>query len=155
MEGFGNGGSPDLETVLKTLAALAPTPQNRHPHNHILQSGQEGQVQSSIISSHDGPSTNKRLSVLESPVPQSSRSDRTREMNKDKSTPTPGLDLNIQPSSSSVIDPATIIDWPKGLRCVSKIAAQNPKFKETFQQMIADQDKHEILWYELRLPDKR
>ncbi|KAF2086729.1 hypothetical protein K490DRAFT_43651 [Saccharata proteae CBS 121410] len=46
-----------------------------------------------------------------------------------------------------VIDPATIIDWPQGLRCVSKIAARNPNFKTVLQKMITDQDKHELEWY--------
>lgn len=31
-------------------------------------------------------------------------------------------------TSTPLIDPSTITEWKQGLRCVSKIAAQNPEF---------------------------
>lgn len=39
-------------------------------------------------------------------------------------------------SSTPLIDPATIIDWKQGLRCVSKIAAQNPDFAASIRKVL-------------------
>ncbi|GAB7339441.1 hypothetical protein MBLNU457_6071t1 [Dothideomycetes sp. NU457] len=49
-----------------------------------------------------------------------------------------------------VIDPAAITDWSHGLRCVTKIAAQNPHFAEIINRMIKQQRKHEMQWYSSR-----
>jgi len=35
----------------------------------------------------------------------------------------------------SVIDPAVITDWSHGLRCVTKIAAQNPHFADIINRV--------------------
>ncbi|KAH6616816.1 hypothetical protein C7974DRAFT_52743 [Boeremia exigua] len=49
-------------------------------------------------------------------------------------------------SSTPLIDPATIIDWKQGLRCVSKIAAQNPQFTITVRKLIKDQEGNVRQW---------
>ena len=46
-----------------------------------------------------------------------------------------------------VIDATSIVDWPAGIRCVSKAAAQTPWFTESIQKMIRDQRRHEQQWY--------
>lgn len=38
-------------------------------------------------------------------------------------------------SQPSVIDPATITEWSAGLRCVSKVAAQNRQFADTIKRV--------------------
>ncbi|KAK1064106.1 hypothetical protein LTR33_012147 [Friedmanniomyces endolithicus] len=50
-------------------------------------------------------------------------------------------------SPKPMIDPATIITWQEGLRCLTKIAAQNAQFAATIRGMIDDQKKHELRWY--------
>ncbi|RMZ71694.1 ATP synthase subunit beta [Pyrenophora seminiperda CCB06] len=42
--------------------------------------------------------------------------------------------------SSPVIDPSTITEWKQGLRCMSKIAAQNPEFAPTVRKLMKDQE---------------
>lgn len=49
-------------------------------------------------------------------------------------------------SSTPLIDPATIIDWKQGLRCVSKIAAQNPHFSVSVRKLIKDQEGNVRQW---------
>jgi hypothetical protein len=43
--------------------------------------------------------------------------------------------------SSPLIDPSTITEWKQGLRCVSKIAAQNPDFGSAVRKVI-----HMLCW---------
>ncbi|KAK0337046.1 hypothetical protein LTR91_008871 [Friedmanniomyces endolithicus] len=50
-------------------------------------------------------------------------------------------------SPKPMIDPATIITWQEGLRCLTKIAAQNAQFAVVIRGMIDDQKKHELRWY--------
>jgi hypothetical protein len=46
--------------------------------------------------------------------------------------------------SSPLIDPATIIEWKQGLRCVSKIAAQNSEFASTVRKVSLTLRKYYI-----------
>jgi hypothetical protein len=39
-------------------------------------------------------------------------------------------------TSTPLIDPATIIEWKQGLRCVSKIASQNPEFAASVRKVL-------------------
>ncbi|OCK83354.1 hypothetical protein K432DRAFT_184766 [Lepidopterella palustris CBS 459.81] len=56
-------------------------------------------------------------------------------------------DLDRNSSTPPLIDPATITQWPEGLRCVSKIASQNPHFKGAIRKLMADQESHERAWW--------
>ncbi|KAK3637362.1 hypothetical protein LTR56_013712 [Elasticomyces elasticus] len=63
-------------------------------------------------------------------------------------------DPRLRPQSRSataspkpIVDPATIITWQEGLRCVTKIAAQNAQFAVSIRRMIEDQKKNEMRWY--------
>ncbi|KXT18315.1 hypothetical protein AC579_956 [Pseudocercospora musae] len=49
-----------------------------------------------------------------------------------------------------MIDPATITVWSEGLRCVTKLAAQNAQFAESIRRMIKDQRANEMRWYSER-----
>jgi hypothetical protein len=49
------------------------------------------------------------------------------------STPTPRPQDRVY---TSLIDPATITDWKQGLRCVSKIAQQNPEFAASIRKVL-------------------
>ncbi|PNS15767.1 hypothetical protein CAC42_4219 [Sphaceloma murrayae] len=64
----------------------------------------------------------------------------------------------LQPSrqpAGPVVDPATITEWSAGLRCISKIAAQNPNFAPAIKRMISNQRKNEMDWYAKRQELKR
>lgn len=52
--------------------------------------------------------------------------------------------------STPLIDPATIIDWKQGLRCVSKIAASNPEFAGKVRKLVKDQEGNVRMWEEGR-----
>ncbi|KYG46420.1 hypothetical protein M433DRAFT_30651, partial [Acidomyces richmondensis BFW] len=52
-------------------------------------------------------------------------------------------------------DPATITTWPDALRCVTKLAAQNPRFGEKIRKMMSTQRDHEMRWYAERQALKR
>ena len=52
--------------------------------------------------------------------------------------------------STPLIDPATIIDWKQGLRCVSKIAASNPEFAGKVRKLVRDQEGNVGMWEEGR-----
>ncbi|KAF1947656.1 hypothetical protein EJ02DRAFT_449133 [Clathrospora elynae] len=49
-------------------------------------------------------------------------------------------------ASTPLIDPSTITEWKQGLRCVSKIAAQNPEFAATVRKLMKDQEQHVKSW---------
>lgn len=124
-----NSQVPDLASVLRTLASLASAG-NQQPHQ---QPHQQPVIQQQYNPSHvydpaqyhkspqlfptlAQPNPAYPFGVAEDhrPDPQHRRSIQ----NLHRNTPTPPL-----------IDPATITEWSQGLRCVSKIAAQNPNFK--------------------------
>ncbi|KAF1841892.1 uncharacterized protein K460DRAFT_358586 [Cucurbitaria berberidis CBS 394.84] len=48
--------------------------------------------------------------------------------------------------STPLIDPSTITEWRQGLRCVSKIAAQNPEFTPTVRKLMKDQEQNVKSW---------
>jgi hypothetical protein len=131
---------PDLASILATLAQFAPqqqqdqqqpppptatTPtitdprlqrrQNQstsQPYNQTLQNFQQ----------HNTPQSstpyNPQAAVFQPVVPQQ------RVISQPSRTSTP-----LQ-QEHTIIDPATITEWSAGLRCVTKIAAQNPLFAE-------------------------
>ncbi|KAK8252874.1 hypothetical protein HDK77DRAFT_164136 [Phyllosticta capitalensis] len=74
------------------------------------------------------------------PEPHVSRSTTPQQI----STPKPQAASAGKPP---MIDPATILDWAQGLRCITKIAAQNPGIKGAVQKMIADQHENELMWW--------
>jgi hypothetical protein len=134
---------PDLASILATLAQFAPQQQqdqqpppppasttpiitdprlqrrqqnqpnqpSTQPHNQIPQHLQQNTSQTSTPYN---PQATVFQPVIppQRPIPQPSRT----------STP--------QQQEHTIIDPATITEWSAGLRCVTKIAAQNPLFAE-------------------------
>jgi hypothetical protein len=130
---------PDLASILATLAQFAPqqqqdqqqpppptttTPTITDPrlqrrqnqsttqsYNQIPQTDQQNTSQSSTP-------YNPQAAVFQPVVPQQ------RVISQPSRTSTP------QQQEHTIIDPATITEWSAGLRCVTKIAAQNPLFAE-------------------------
>ncbi|KAF2191127.1 hypothetical protein K469DRAFT_365141 [Zopfia rhizophila CBS 207.26] len=49
-------------------------------------------------------------------------------------------------ASTPVIDPATITEWKHGIRCVSKLAAQNPNFVSSIQKLMREQQRYVRDW---------
>jgi hypothetical protein len=134
---------PDLASILATLAQFAPQQQqdqqqppppttttptitdprlqrrqqtqpnqpSPQPYNQIPQSIQQNNVQTSTP-------YNPQATVFQPVVPQQ------------RPIPQPSRTSTPQQQEHTIIDPATITEWSAGLRCVTKIAAQNPLFAE-------------------------
>lgn len=115
----------DLEAILRTLASL-PKPEEQQPAHDQQQTYDQQQIVPDRNPLYQQP-TDPRLvgrsttSQLAPPKPQVR-------------------------SSTALIDPATIIDWKSGLRCVSKIAAQNPEFSVSIRKLIKDQGGNVRQW---------
>ncbi|KAF9740254.1 hypothetical protein PMIN06_007056 [Paraphaeosphaeria minitans] len=127
----------NLEQILATLASLpqtttppVPSEQQFYPQGQF--SAQSTDIPASRHSSQTGipyeQSEDSRLKAR----PQTTLSNRQAPPKSQTTTPT--------------IDPATITQWKHGLRCVSKIATQNPAFVSTVQKLIADQGRNVKDW---------
>jgi hypothetical protein len=106
----------DLESILATLASLQqpgslPPPDQAYDPNQVYRSF------------HDVPQTHtsQQNSPYQQPVDPRLA---TRPAPQHRPEPRRPQDR----ASTSLIDPSTITEWKQGLRCVSKIAAQNPSF---------------------------
>ncbi|KAF2500597.1 hypothetical protein BU16DRAFT_523376 [Lophium mytilinum] len=134
---------PDLASVLRTLASLAPaTPQQ--PGQDIAASLLQHQSEPFYDPTHPTQATSQPSTNVEQlPVrPTSTRQDQ-------RTVPQHRSSIQDPPRTSSappLIDPATITEWSHGLRCVSKIAAQTPSFKMAIRKLMADQEHQEKTW---------
>lgn len=115
--------APDLASILKTLAGLAPqsqpqqsqSPTQRHPL--------------------PTPEPFPAQQVWQQGIAQGSRPSRT---------PTPS------DNPKNAVDPATIIEWSAGLRCVMKQVAQHESILQDVRRMIKVQHEHEEQWWKGR-----
>lgn len=97
-----NYQTPDLASVLRTLAGLAPQSQGQHSQQ---------------------PTQDPRLSQPPAQAAEQARPGSLAQattVRHSSSIPTPPNGQKIK-----IIDPATIIDWSSGLRCVMKTVAKN------------------------------
>lgn len=118
-----NNGAPpnmDLDAILRTLASL------QKPEDAQPPPAQLSQIQAYPPPQHQQHISDPRLAGRPTP-PQHVPKPQAR-------------------SSTPLIDPATIIDWKQGLRCVSKIAAQNPQFAVAVRKLIKDQEGNVRQW---------
>ncbi|KAL0264164.1 hypothetical protein SLS55_000110 [Diplodia seriata] len=140
MEQQENSQPPDLATVLRNLAALSAPPPPQGP-------------------SAGGTTPDAGYNAATAPVPQRqhiadprlagrSQNPGLRQQSNVSTTPPSSTPTPIpQASAPAPIDPATIIEWAPGLRCISKISARNPNLKPVVQKMIAEQHEHELIWW--------
>ncbi|OJD40244.1 uncharacterized protein BKCO1_1000652 [Diplodia corticola] len=140
MEQQDNSHPPDLATVLRNLAALAPPPPLQAPAS-------------------GGTAPDAEYNAVAQPIPQrqyfadprlagrSQNPGLRQQANASTTPPPPTVTPTPQASRLAPIDPATIIEWAPGLRCISKIAARNPNLKPVVQKMIAEQHEHELIWW--------
>lgn len=125
------GPPADLAAILATLAALAPA------QDTTAQLWQQSSfnVPLTYTSPSDTPQSPEILPNInydmsnETRAAPQQRTSRITHMNS-----TNGNDGSLQPP---MVDPATIIEWPQALRCVTKIAAQNPTFKQSIRKVGA------------------
>ncbi|KAH9212632.1 hypothetical protein DL95DRAFT_447543 [Leptodontidium sp. 2 PMI_412] len=111
---------PDLASILRTLAGLAPQaqPQQDQPIIH-------GQVPSHFEQPQQSWTP---IAEQVSSIPRST-------------TPTE------PPPPKNVVDPASIIEWSAGLRCVMKTVARHENVLNDIRKMMKVQREHEEQWW--------
>jgi hypothetical protein len=133
----------DLEQILRTLASLPKTESTQ----------QQTQQQSYDPAQVQAP-TESTLPYHHLQAPNGAP--RVHELSADPRfmgrTPPPYSPYQAPQSRTSTptIDPATITSWKHGLRCVNKIASQNPNFVGTVQKLMKDQERHVREWESAR-----
>ncbi|KAL3424205.1 hypothetical protein PVAG01_03486 [Phlyctema vagabunda] len=123
--------TPDLASVLRTLAGLAPP--NQQASNQQVQGptfSQDPRL-SSTFASYQQQVHEPSLSSLPSSVPAF----HTGQHNVPK---------------TKVVDPATIIEWSAGLRCVMRTVAKHDNVLQDIRRMIKVQHEHEEQWWKGR-----
>lgn len=152
---------PDLATVLQTLAQFVPRPSNTPalPSNGLTH-----------VNFQDVPE-DPRLRHRQAATTERKESTTLGSLNGslDHSRPLPGKEPRP-------IDPATITDWPSGLRCVMRTVGRNDaslarikkvytlQYNQVFDfdtdyglrhvtQMIQVQHEHERQWYDILISD--
>lgn len=116
----GTGQTPDLQAILATLAKYTPgasTPYRGSTASSAIASGLSIPTVPTSIHEQVSPETE-----ISQPLrhPQSISQPQERA----------GQALRSKP-----IDPSTITTWQEGLRCVTKIAAQNANFAATIKKV--------------------
>ncbi|TKA75804.1 hypothetical protein B0A55_06396 [Friedmanniomyces simplex] len=132
MDGSQPSSIPDLQAILATLSQFTnPTP--------VVTSTPGFEPQPTIY--YDASLANQAVPPVLVPKPQPPPAPKPQD---------PRLRPQSRAATASpkpMIDPATIITWPEGLRCITKVAAQNAQFAISVRRMIEDQKKHEMRWY--------
>lgn len=114
MDGVGsNTGAPDLAAILATLAKYKGDGSSTEPNTP------ESRQTTPATSFTDG---NKHRASLD----QKSQDPRLRPQSRSSPGTAP---------AKPMIDPATITIWSEGLRCVTKLAAQNAQFAESIRRV--------------------
>lgn len=125
----------NLEQILATLASLPQTATPPVPlPQHFPPPSQYPAQPSSIPPSHHTIPAN--ASQSHQPPSDPWLSARPTQPTRPQSTQPPG----------KIIDPATITEWKHGLRCVNKLATQNPAFVPEIQKLIIEQARHVKEW---------
>lgn len=131
--------TPDLQSILATLASFAPP-------------AQQSRTATPSAAGHDETRDESAKSAT-SPAQARIEDPRLRPQGR------------LTASTKPMIDPSTITTWQDGLRCVTKIAAQNASFAASIKkvggntfiyggesvltriQMIDNQRQNEMRWY--------
>lgn len=128
----------DLAQLLQTLANL-PKPQNTTPQppEQAYDPSQPLIRAENVAPSHHPAQAGISYGHEQSLDPRLS----SRPQPSSRQHPTPQ-----NRTSTPVIDPATITEWKHGLRCVNKLAAQNPNFVSSVQKLMKDQERNVKDW---------
>ena len=161
--------TPDLASVLATLAAYAPPVSSTIEQPQILpnpymqqdQTKQASQLEeledgeydpldfipaTSTPATHQTPfepSQQLHPQSLPAPLPQ------TSQQPPPQSNPKPLSQPNLRPPvyRSSLVDPTTLLTWPSALRYVTKAIASNSRATARIRELITSQHMHERQWW--------
>ena len=130
-----NYQTPDLASVLRTLAAYAP-PLQQVPQPPLEASVPDGELEEGEYD----PANPLMLPVPLNPIPKQTI------LPKPSPDPAPRV---VTPSIPEV-DPTTITTWPAALRHVTKLIARNEAVMARMRKLIEVQRQHEQQWWEGR-----
>ncbi|PVI07305.1 hypothetical protein DM02DRAFT_608851 [Periconia macrospinosa] len=133
-----DGQNLDLAQILATLASLPKPEDASNQTQHQPDSTQPQTVQQQ-----------QQYTLNNLPYPKPQRSFNERDQQRD-----PRLSGRTAPpthppqhrTSTPTIESATITEWKHGLRCINKIAAQNPNFVGLVQKLMKDQERNVKDW---------
>lgn len=125
--------TPDLASVLQTLAQLAPPTSNESIPNLTQSSPRNFPNYGVHQYSYDVPSSKNTWSHLTTEDPRL----------KSRST-TPNSSLQRKDVG---VDPATITEWPAALKHVMKVMAQNEDVQNRVKKLVRTQHDHERQWW--------
>lgn len=131
----------NLEQILQTLANLPQAQNVMQPDHHQSLDSQPAAVL-------NGATLGSFSSIPKSQLPNQERSldPRLNDRNPPQHHPASSRPQPPPRTATPAIDPATITDWKHGLRCVSKIAAQNPGFEASIRKLIQRQEQSVREW---------
>ncbi|KAM0720460.1 hypothetical protein Q7P37_004596 [Cladosporium fusiforme] len=136
---------PDLQAILATLAQYSQPATLQPPQLPQSQHTEQHENTAPVSTAQDNASAISHNATIEA-MPTDPRL-RNRPQSRSTTPSQPPPQSQIQPQPPSIIDPATITVWQDGLRCVTKIAAQNKMFEASIRRMMKDQRAHEMRWY--------
>lgn len=117
----------ELEKILATLASL-PKPE--------AQPSQDQQQEHPFDQSHTGIQNDQHINASNQHYSQQRTTD-PRLVGRSAPPRIPPTPTPQDRSSTPLVDPSTITEWKQGLRCVSKIAAQNPDFAAAIRKVTS------------------
>ena len=123
------GHNLDLEKILATLASLPK------PETQSYQNQQQPYESNPAHQAHQGYQGGLQPTPFEQGIPYHQAVDPRlvgRAAPQHRYAGSPPNDK----TSSPLIDPSTITEWKQGLRCVSKIAVQNPEFAAAVRKVL-------------------
>ena len=128
--------TPDLASVLRTLAAYAPPSTPTAP---VIQSHTPIQTASALDTElEEGEYEPSEATMPSLPAPTAASN-------------APPKSLHRQPiNSPQITDPATLTTWPAALRHVTKNVARNDAAMARIKKLIHVQHQHERAWWDGR-----
>ncbi|KAF7911631.1 hypothetical protein BELL_0511g00020 [Botrytis elliptica] len=136
-----NNTTPDLASVMEILANLAKAKnqQQAQPSTQIAS------AQTPDITSHG--QAIQQQQQQQQPQPQWSQSAAPSIPHRESGQ----LQAQVQSiNNSKAVDPATIIDWSAGLRCVMRTMNKHDYVLQEIRKMIKVQHEHEEQWWKSR-----
>lgn len=127
-----NSTTPDLATILATLAGLAPQKQQ----NQQVQQNAPAQPLQPVLQSQPVPHHHQQF---HQPLPYVAQQPPSQQwQHHPPSYPVPRSTTPVEAPKVRLIDPATIIDWSSGLKCVMRTVAKQESILHDIRRVIFD-----------------
>ena len=126
-------GTPDLAEILRSLQAYQPPQQNGHPnsgYSGVYQQQNQAYMSAGVLTPNShGPQ------LYGQGTPSSHLSGQHLQPGDPRLAAQRRMSPPTSRSHTPIVDPATITEWAQGLRCVTKVSAQNPNFGAKIRQV--------------------